>query len=151
MATPSIFISYFSNKTLQENLASGEKKLFSKSSSSKIKNGDIIILVNGNTNEYVGVAVAQGILQPRHLLDPDIFSGVDKKYQKSELLLHSIRFFQKGISLKTVGKMCGIPDHIKSPNNINKKTPFEYTTVFYKGQDAENILSNFKDLVLTWI
>ncbi len=148
---PTLFIGYYSNKTLEESKRNGETKLFSKSSTGKMKKGDIVILINTDTNCFVSAAVLAGPLQPRCLLDSDVFSGEDQKYEKSELPLKSLRHFHTGIAMEDVAILCGIPKDTKIKNNITKRTPFEYAQVFYKGEGEDSVLSLFRKLALTWV
>lgn len=146
-----IIISYVNNKTLAERKHNGEKKVFSQYKKNVIRKDDIILQVNTDTNMVVAIGVSAGELEPRHLLDNDVFAGEDAKYHKSEVKLQSLRYFEKGISLLDVGTLCGIPKEDKTPNNISKRTPFEYSEVFYKGDDAEIIIAKFRILVNSWL
>jgi len=142
---PPIYVTYYTTKTLEESRASGERKMFSRNMRNCVPDGAILVGINTDTKSIVRVAVADGIFEPRILLDPDVFTGEDVKRQKSELKLKSCRDID--IPLAMVGAACGISPDDKTRTNVNKCAVMEYAPVFYKGDNAAEILRNYRILI----
>jgi hypothetical protein len=142
---PPIYVTHYTNKTLAESQASGERKMFSRNVVKCVPDGAILVGINTDTKSIVRVAVADGTFGPRSLLDPDVFAGEDVKYQKSELKLKSCRDID--IPLAMVGAFCGIPPNDKTRTNVTKCAAIEYAKVFYKGDDAAEILRKYRILI----
>lgn len=151
-----MFINYFSNKTLQEYIQSGEQKLFSKSEtgSRPMRPGDIVVSVNTDTMSIVQIAIVKGAFRLRSLLDPQVYSGSDVKYQKSEILLAypPVRF-ETPIALSDIAVQCGFPVKDDYSNNLgsdkrgNGKKQMEYARIFYKGPRGDENLTRFRAVV----
>jgi hypothetical protein len=131
--------------------ASGERKAFAYRCPTQVARGTSLTLVNRDTNTVIGVRVADGPAEPRHLLDPTVFSGNDTKFSKYEIPLQSHRFFAQPMPLAQLGELCGIPPGDKTKNNISKCTTIEYAKPFYKGPGGDEIVAKFRSIVLTWV
>lgn len=142
-----IHVTYYTTKTWEESLKSGEKKMFSQHEKVSVQDGSVIVGVNKETKSIVCVAVADETFTQRSLLDQDVFSGDDIKYQKSELKLKSRRDVHFPLSM--VGAACGIPTDDKTQTNVNKCTPISYGRVFYKGEGADEVLRKYRTLILS--
>ena len=143
-----IYVAYYSTKTLEESRRNGEQKMFSRHMTVNIPDGSIIVGVNTDTKSIARIAVSSGTFEPRSLLDVDVFTGPDAKYQRSELKLKSCRDLVSELPLSLVGALCGIPPEDKTRTNVNKCTPMEYARAFYKGDAAEEILKKYRTLIV---
>jgi len=146
-----IFIGYVSDKTEDEMKKSKEMKCFSRHNRNKVREGDIIVNVNTDKKAFVCVSVSSGSLVARSLLDPDVFTGKDQRYQKSEIPVKYQRWFARPLAMDEVARMCGIPPDSNAKSNIHKSTVMEYAEVFYNGEHREDILKTFHNLVLSWV
>jgi hypothetical protein len=142
-------ISTFSEKTLEEWKAAGEKKLLSNLNYSKtLPSGSMVVLANFTDSTFVGIARTTGEFHERSLLDADIYTGIDSKYNKWEIELSSVRLFNEPIRFAEVARWCGIPEDDKVQTNICKGSRFKFARAFYKNPAKEDeILEKFRRLV----
>ena len=144
----------FNEKTRTEFIG-GTRDVFGHFQRSNLaKEGDIVVLQDKTEQSVFAIArlgkFENGSVMREHsLLDPDIYKN--SKYNKFELAIAEVKILPKAISFTDLAFLLGIDNTIKQGNNIAKGTPMNFRTLFYTGNNSEEVMKRLKIWVNTII
>jgi len=113
--------------------------------------GDICVLNNQDERCFVGFAVPKGTCALSDLLDVEVYSGEDAKYNKYEFPTERYVLFPKPVSYEEVAHFCGIPVGDKTPSNIYKRSRASAEAFYVKKGEPSLVIDRFRALVLSWV
>ena len=130
---------------------SSSKRHLGHDEETKFKAGTIIIMVNKDTREIIGVAIAQNWADsnsPCRLhspLDADVYSGEYTKYNEHEICISNLRILQNPITYSEVRTLVG---GVKNdPTNMWKSPQRNYRTPYTSKKGDQTPVMKYKDLV----
>lgn len=134
--------SQFDSKTMEE-FKNSECKWFGHKQKTTKPAGTRVLLQNIQTREVFAIAVLgvfeNGKVFRKHcLLDTDIYSGDATKYNKYDICIERIKFFERPIPFASLATLFSI-DNVHM-NNITKKSNTNFAKLFYQCEDSEIIL-----------
>jgi hypothetical protein len=134
--------SQFDNKTMEEFKNSGCKWFGHKQKTNKPA-GTRVLCQNIQTREVfaiakLGVFENGKVFREHHQLDVDIYSGDAVKYNKYDICIEKIHFFETPIPFKSLAKLFSINNAHR--NNITKKSNTNFAKLFYECEDIEDVL-----------
>jgi hypothetical protein len=146
-----IHVVYFDSKTLAEQQASGDKKIHSAERMNTFTAGDICLLTDLDKRCFVGFAVLKGTCALSDLLDVEVYSGEDAKYNKYEFPLECYWILPEPVSFETIATHCGGSVADATRTNLFTGVAMERSEVFYgKKGDSSLILDRYRCLVASW-
>ncbi len=116
--------------------------------SRKVREGDVIVLVNSNNALMLGYAIVAG---PFRAHTEDVYSGVDSHYNRWECPIESYKIFASPIMMKQIGRFCGIAEGDKTLSNIHRIGRSSFERPYYSGAGHKEIEESFRLFVLTMI
>jgi hypothetical protein len=134
--------SHFDSKTMEE-FKNSECRWFGNKQKTSKPAGTRVLLQNIQTREVFAIAVLgafeNGKVYRKHcMMDVDIYSGDATKYNKYDICIEKIKFFDNPIPFVSLAILFGINNaHM---NNITKKSNVSFGKLFYLGEDSEIIL-----------
>jgi hypothetical protein len=146
-----ICISYFDDESLEMWKNDSVKRVHHFKKVKKYGKNSIVVFVNKTNKTIIGYCILKSDFKVKEdLLDPDTYVGDYAKYNKYEADIKQYELFETGVSFEDVNSICGIVD-TKCKSNLSKLTATNFAMPFYKGKDAESVLTNYRELVLSWI
>ena len=146
-----ICISYFDNESLEMWKKDDVKKVHHFSKVKKYGKGSIVVFVNKTDKTINGYCILKSDFKLKEdLLDVDTYVGDYAKYNKYEAEIKQYELFDSPITFDEVNSICTILD-TKCKSNLTKLTATNFAIPFYKGKNAESILTKYRELVLSWI
>ena len=147
-----IHVFNFTSKTFAEWQASGDKKFHSRTQMKSLTAGDIGVLKVQDMNCFVGFTVLKGPCVLSDLLDVEVYSGEDAKYNKYEFPIERYVPFPEPVSYVEIARFCGIPADDKTPSNIYKGFHGSYAEAFYgTAGEPTLVIDRFRAFVLSWV
>lgn len=114
------------------------------------KAGDYVVCTCNSA--VVLVAKLKGVCSLRDLLDVEIYSGENAKYNKYEFPLECYWILPEPVSFETIATHCGGSIADATRTNLFKGVAMERSEVFYgKKGDSSLILDRYRCLVASWI
>lgn len=138
-----VLVTYYNNQTWEEFKNSDKQYLGHFNKVHKFKKDDIVLLLNNESKHVEGIAVLGEyedgkVYREHHALDVDVHAGEHSKYNKYEIKIENLKFIH--ISFEDLATLCGKDEDDKSITNIWKAGRFNYSNVFYKGEDEDLIM-----------
>jgi len=145
-----IHVTAFTTKTLNEWLESPVKKFHSARRIHTWKDGDIIVCTRDN-KEIVVVGQVKGECKPCDLLDKEVYTGKDAKYNAYEFELAKYWILPKPVAFTEVAEYCGIQAGGKIKNNLCVGVAASHSKAFYNGEKPDEVLAKYYALVQSWM
>jgi hypothetical protein len=140
-------MTYFTDKTWNEFLNGG--RILRNKQRTKLPPGTCLLCsVPAGVVGIIELTVFPGtnsVCRESSLLDPDVYSGADAKYNKWEYGTKVLKTFDHPIPYSELAELCGIDN--THNNNIAKRNRLTYCNLFYKGPGEDVVLRR----VQTWI
>ena len=136
---PSPVISYFTNETFEQFMASTRTHLGYRQRRNW-PSGTVVILVNKEKESVLGVCRladwddSKSPCREKHYLDPDVYGGADKIYNKYEFKIEGLRILKNPVTFDEIKFLVGGHGH-EGKTNMWKNTHLSYVRVFIKGDD----------------
>jgi len=131
-----IHVSTFSPKTWNEWKMATSKSFGSSTNIKSWKAGDYVVCTCNK--KLVLIAKLKGVCTLRDLLDVEIYSGTDTKYNKYEFPISCYWIIPEPIPFESVAEICGVSVKIPIYNNLFRGVPMQRSEAFYglKGQSS---------------
>ena len=149
MASPTIHVGPFSDKTWREWLVDPFKRSHDRTVIRTMKAGDIVV---GTLNSTVVVVYTlKGVCTPRDLMDLDTYSGEDAQYNNYYIPIDRHWILPAPVPFEAVAGYCGCTVADTARTNLFKRVQMSHSKAFYKGDDAEGVLGRYRTLVESWM
>lgn len=132
---------------------SGTQRLFGLHQRCNVaREGDIVLLQDLTEKSVFAIAKLGkfengSVIREHSLLESELYNK--SKYNKFELAIGEIKILPKAISFIDLSNLIGIDNTVV--NNITKGTPMNFSNLFYKENNSEDIFKRLKIWISTII